>query len=141
MKSIFLLAFVAIASLGGVTRTAAQTACPSPNRMHPAVATYFLSNSDFKPARDSLGLATVTPSNLRLLTDTQDQATCNQLRQMVSSGGAIGASSFPWAFYAAGGNYFVVSTAPPAPAGQAQTGLSYLAVVSSSFVLRKAFVL
>jgi hypothetical protein len=109
--------------------------------MHPAVASYFLNRADMKPARDSVGLATVTSSNLRLLTDTQDQATCNQLRQMVASGGSIGPSSLPWAFYTAGGNYFLVSTAPPAPSGQAQTGLSYLAVVSSSFVLRKAFIL
>lgn len=141
MRSIFLAAFAAIASAGGAAGAGAQTACPTPHTLHAAVASNLLSNASFKPARDSLGMAAVTPAGLRLLTDAQDQAACNQLRQMVASGGAIGTSTLPWAFYTAGGNYIIVSAAPPAPEGEARTGLSYVAVISPSFVLRKAFVL
>jgi hypothetical protein len=138
MKRMILLALVALGSLAWAPGSEAQSTCPAANSLQPEVASYFLTGDQFVMVRDSLGVGSLTPANLRLLTDSQDQAACSQLRQMIAAGGAIGPSNEPWAFYTAGGFYFLVSAAEP-PANRASTSLSYLAVVNPFFQLLKGF--
>ena len=111
--------------------------------MHAKLATRFVTSGALAAIRDSLGISAATESNVRLLTDAQDQATCTHLRQLLVPGAAIGSSDAPWAFYTVGGYYLVLSAEDPAalPANVASTGLVYLGIVDSSFQLRKSLLM
>ncbi len=81
----------------------AQTACPADDPHIRALPNRYLTGDNFADHRKRVGLAGVSVSHLRALTDAADAAVCNRIAALVGTPPA----NWRWAAYQVGNLYFV----------------------------------
>lgn len=146
MRSLKTLASVVavLAALAVSTRAVAQTTCPAETTDARDVITRLVNSEDMAETRAKYNLPTLNPSDVRLLTDATDRATCTRLTEFVSSK----AKSADWhthflrSYFTSGGFFYAVAvpktdTTPPPP-GYVRINLQWTPtyVLDSSFNLR-----
>lgn len=98
-----------------------QAECPTPDSEAQSRVTSFLSLPQLADLRQVADLGSASSSNVRVLADDMDRATCGALRRAVASSGRQATSGDRLAFFRSGDRYFVPIT-PPRPTDRVRLG-------------------
>jgi hypothetical protein len=127
MKAILFL----LALLGAPSAAAAQSTCPPDHQASRALVNGYMTGENFVRHRQSIGVAGLTPADVRILADATDLSAC---QRFVSQFGAFGSHpNWYWSAYRVGDHYIIawryVSTD-----GSLRIGLTPWVILDQNFV-------
>lgn len=127
IRKLLLSSAFALLTLGSQVAQA-QTSCPANTPILHAAVQSFVADDRI---RSDLGLSSVNPASLRILTDSGDAATCQSLRQRLPT--TVDSPYQPrWIFFTANGFYFA-ALIKVTSGGEYSTAPAYLWVMDGSF--------
>jgi hypothetical protein len=123
--SLLSLATGMLVMLSGARATHAPGVCPGETEQARRIAVRFASSSEFARARDRYNVASASPEQVRLLTDSSDADVCRRLLTIYRQRTERGTGTLLPTFYQAGDFYYVSLVREPKP-HPARPGYAYI---------------